>query len=160
MRTSLSSIVIRTTMLYFVVAFSAAGVCDGLEPVMDNEREQSLETPSNTSPVHIRFEKLYEEWQEYMDQPLIMVSSLTSVHIEAPAYREIVKLGEEALPYLIEKMESGRRTGWGEGQFFLWHAVREISGVDLTDDSLFYSEQEMTARYISWWNDKQKNKRE
>lgn len=157
---SLSSMVIRTLILCFALTFHAAGVCYGLEPAMESAGKRFAGSPSNESSVKKRFETLYGEWQDYWHQPPVVFSSRSDEIIDCRAYRDIAKLGEEVLPYLIEKMESGWRKDWSEGEFFLWYAVREISGVDLPRDSLFYSEQDMAAKYISWWKEQQRKRQE
>jgi hypothetical protein len=107
------------------------------------------------------FIKLYNQWQIFLSNPSpkLSVSSRSEDFIDCEPYRKIIALGKPVILFLIEKMEEGRLSGWRGGQFLLWHAVRDISGVDLSkkaEDKGFISENEITERYINWW--KQRNK--
>jgi len=102
-----------------------------------------------------KFIILYAQWLKYIEKPNIAVSSRSDDYINCEPYRGIVNLGKPVLPFLIEKITDGKNNSWNESQFFLWYAVREISGVDLIKRSEIMSEQEKAERYINWWNEKQ-----
>lgn len=105
----------------------------------------------NDLMVKNEFINLYNQWQEYIKKPEIMISSRSEDYINCKPYQDIIKLGEAALPYLIEKIRDGKDSSWKEGQFFLWYAVKEVSGVDLTEENKIFSEQEIAEKYLDWW---------
>lgn len=98
-----------------------------------------------------KFVILYNQWQNYINKPEIKISSRSQDYTNCKPYKEIVKLGKPALPYLIEKLKEGELTLWKEGQFFLWYAIRDITGVDLSKKYKSFSEQEIAKKYIYWW---------
>jgi len=94
-----------------------------------------------------KFDALFAEWEKVIQDPKIQLSSRPQDYINNKPYREIVKLGKDVLPFIIEKLE--------EGVFFLNQAVVEISGIRIEDiigkERRFPSEQEKAALLINWW---------
>lgn len=103
------------------------------------------------------FERSYVEWQSYQKKPNIIISSRSKDHINCKPFKDIVKLGKLILPQIFEKIENGKKSGWKESQFFLWYAVRDITGVNLVKKQEKLSEQHIAERYLSWWKEN-KNK--
>ena len=106
---------------------------------------------SDNKSIKERFISLYDQWQGYIQRPEIKISSRSQDYINCSVYANIVELGKPVLPYLIQELEDGKNLSWNDGQFFLWYAVREISGIDLTRPDEVISEQEVAERYIKWW---------
>jgi hypothetical protein len=52
------------------------------------------------------FETKYKAWKDYCSQPSISLSSNTTPYINNNPYREMIKLGIPALPYMMEKIGS------------------------------------------------------
>lgn len=102
------------------------------------------------------FTSLYAQWQAYINRPQIRLRSNTGAYTDCKPFRDMVALGKPALPLLMEKLKDGNASGWKESQFFLWHAVREISGTDLPKDKPAEGEQEAARLYITWWNNQPK----
>ena len=119
--------------------------------------KNELEDPVNYESTQKRFQELYNQWQAYVQKPEIKLSSRSQDYVNCEPYRGIVALGESGLPYLIQKMEEGKRSSWNQAQFFLWHAAREMSGVNLVKEAETISEQEATGRYIDWWKNSPKS---
>lgn len=94
-----------------------------------------------------RFDALFAEWEKVIQDPKIQLSSRPQDYTNNEPYHEIVKLGKDVLPFIIEKLE--------EGVFFLNQAVVEISGIRMEDiigkERRFPSEQEKSALLINWW---------
>lgn len=120
--------------------------------VMDKNNHQE-ENPQyvNFELIQEKFEDLYNQWQNYMKEPKVKISSRSQDYISCAPYRDIINLGRPVLPFLIQKMHRGKVSAWNEGQFLLWYAVREISGVNLIKDDEVISEQEIAERYINWY---------
>lgn len=97
------------------------------------------------------FESLYNEWRKHVGSPETQLASHPGAYTDYPAFRDIIGLGEPALPFLVEKLKHGEASGWKEAQFFLWRAARDISGVDLTPRGKTLGEQDMARRYVAWW---------
>lgn len=70
-----------------------------------------------------KFDALYAEWEEVIQSPKIKASSNPHDYIDNEPYRAIVKLGKEALPLILKKIE--------EGVFFMNQAALEIAGTNL-----------------------------
>lgn len=94
-----------------------------------------------------KFEALFAEWEKVIQDPKIQLSSRPQDYINNEPYREIVKLGKDVLPFIIEKLE--------EGVFFLNQAVVEISGLKMEEiigkEQHFPSEQEKSTLLVNWW---------
>ncbi len=54
-----------------------------------------------------QFDALYAEWEKVIQDPKIQVSSRPQDYIDNEPYREIVKLGKDALPFIFKKIEQG-----------------------------------------------------
>ena len=105
---------------------------------MENQNEKIKE----------RFDALFSEWEKIIDDPKIRISSRPWDYINNQPYKAIVNLGEEALPFIMEKLE--------QGVFFLNQAVLDITGVKIErimgKEKRFPSEQEKSRLLIDWWN--------
>ena len=99
-----------------------------------------------------RFEALFTDWEKTIRDPKVRISSRPQDYIDNEPYREMVKLGREALPFIIEKLETGH--------FLLNQAVMDIAGIDMEEivdkERLFFlSEQEKSTLLVEWWKSKQ-----
>lgn len=99
-----------------------------------------------------RFDALFTEWEKVIQDPKIQLSSRPQDYINNEPYREIVKLGREALPFIVEKLE--------QGVFFLSQAVVDIAGIEKEEiigkERRFPSEQEKSALIVKWWKSQKK----
>jgi len=98
-----------------------------------------------------KFEGFYAQWQEYIKSPRIQLSSNPRTYTDCKPFSDMISLGRPALPLLIAKMKQGDAAGWSESQFFLWHAVKEITGTDLASGGASAIEQQTARLYIDWW---------
>lgn len=99
------------------------------------------------------FFSAYQDWQTFQENLSVKVSLKSDDHIADESYQRITALGEPVLPLLIAKIESGAKNGWPESEFFLWHAIRDITGVDLSKPNEFLGESEIALRYLGWWRE-------
>ena len=83
-----------------------------------------------------KFDRLYAEWEEAIQNPKIQSSSRPEDYLENEPYRKIVKLGKDALPFILEKME--------QGVFFMNEAALKIAGKNL--DKIIEEESGKPAR--------------
>ena len=94
-----------------------------------------------------KFDALFAEWEKVIQNPKIQLSSRPQDYINNEPYREIVKLGRDALPFIIEKLE--------QGVFFLNQAVVDIIGIKMEEiigkERGFLSEQEKSKLLVKWW---------
>lgn len=100
-----------------------------------------------------RFNELYTEWREYINTSPVKFSSKSRDYINCKPYKEIIEMGRPVLPYIIEKMETAKLSGNMGVDSFLWYAIRDITGVDLTTSKFWY-EGEIAEKYINWWKEK------
>ncbi|ACL04743.1 hypothetical protein Dalk_3053 [Desulfatibacillum aliphaticivorans] len=113
---------------------------------IDNQKEAPL-------PIKAKFDEAYRNWQTYCDTPDVMYSSLRSTYVENEPFGAIINLGPPALPFIMEKLQKDKDNDWQGGDFLLWYAVKEITGVDLEQWDLFESEPEIVEKYIQWWHE-------
>ena len=132
---------------------------EGIFKMKQENRTDNDNVPDDKQSIKKRFEALYSQWQDYINQPKVQISSRSQDYINCKPYNDMIKMGEPILPYLIEKMKNGKLSSWKENQFFLWHAVCNISNVNLIKDDDAVVEQNIAERYINWWEaEKQANK--
>ena len=102
--------------------------------------------------INEQFDKLFAEWERVIQDPKIQLSSRPQDYIDNEPYREIVKLGRDALPLIMEKLE--------QGVFFMNQAVVEIAGLDMAEvvgrEKRFPSEQEKSTALVSWWRSQER----
>jgi hypothetical protein len=103
-----------------------------------------------------KFDTLYVEWRDYIAQPRIKAMSNSKYYINCKPYKEIIEMGSPVIPFIIKKMETAKLSGGMGVDCFLWYAIRDITGVDLTT-SKFWWEQDMAEKYINWWKEKENN---
>lgn len=139
---------------------TAAGGCSYLRSTQPGERNRQTGTAVSaeqaTSMTTNGFPSLYAQWQAHINRPQVKLRSDTRSYIDCKPFRDIASLGKPALPLIMEKLREGNADGWRESQFFLWHAVRDISGTDLSKDNTSAGEQEMARRYLKWWTEQPK----
>lgn len=70
-----------------------------------------------------QFDALYAEWEKIVQDPKIQSSSRPRDYINNKPYQEIIKLGNDALPFILEKVE--------KGVFFMNEAALKIAGNNL-----------------------------
>jgi hypothetical protein len=51
-----------------------------------------------------RFEKAYQAWKEAWNHPLIVISSNPATRTQTPAFLELVAMGPEIIPLLMDKL--------------------------------------------------------
>jgi PAS domain-containing protein len=100
------------------------------------------------SEVKEKFDFWFGQWEKTVQTPQIRLSSRPQDYRNNEPYREIVNLGGEVLPFVIEKVQ--------QGVFFLNQAVVEITGIKIEDmvgkERGFLSEQQRSALLLTWWN--------
>lgn len=82
-----------------------------------------------------KFDALYEEWLKIIEDPKIQFSSRPQDYTNNKPYREIVGLGKDALPFILEKL--------AQGVFFMNQAAMEVAGLNL--DSVIEKEAKMPS---------------
>jgi len=94
-----------------------------------------------------KFDALFADWEKAIQDPQIRLSSKPQDYTNNEPYRELVKLGRGALPFIMEKLE--------QGVFFLNQAVVEITDIKIDEiigkARRFPSEQEKSTLLVKWW---------
>jgi hypothetical protein len=105
--------------------------------IMKNDQERTRQ----------RFDALFAEWEKVIQDPKIQVSSRPKDYTNNEPYRQIVKMGKDALPFIMEKLE--------KGTFLLNEAVLVITGAKLEEilgkERRVASEQEKSNALVKWW---------
>jgi hypothetical protein len=105
------------------------------------------------------FEQAYEKWKTYCARPEVMEQSRDEAYINNGPFREIVALGEEALPLIIRKLNED------EGAHFLIHALSAITGKRFSSEELDKAaarsgsplgNQGFARLWIEWWETRNK----
>lgn len=78
---------------------------------------------SNSEKIKEQFDAFFAEWEKAIQDPKIQISSRPQDYIDNKPYRKIVKLGKDALPFVLEKIE--------QGVFFMNQAALEIAETPL-----------------------------
>lgn len=134
-------------LLYIFLSISCSSSGEGV----NNMRGGNNNVPKDTIDMKGKFTTLYNDWQEYINRPNVKVSSRSEDYIKCKPYNEIIKLGKPVLPHLVEKLKEGKASNWHESQFFLWHAIKDITGTNLAEYEKFLPEQQIAEKYIIWW---------
>jgi hypothetical protein len=94
-----------------------------------------------------KFDALFADWEKVIKNPKIQLSSRPQDYTNNESYCEIVRLGRDALPFIIEKLE--------QGVFFLNQAVVEVASINMDEiigrERHFLSEQEKSTLLVKWW---------
>lgn len=95
--------------------------------------------------IAIEFKKLAKEWTEHCQA--VMFSSNIYDYLNHPAYRQLVKLGRPAIPYIIEKYREDDLP-WG-------FVLDEITGLKVIQDPNHFSPLEVKRFWMEWWKKQQ-----
>jgi hypothetical protein len=94
-----------------------------------------------------RFDALFAEWEKVILDPKVRLSSRPQDYLNNKPYREIVKLGEDVLPFIMAKLE--------QGIFLLNQAVVDIAGIKMEQiigkEQQLLSEQKKSDLILKWW---------
>ncbi len=116
-----------------------------------NQKERKIFVRNRTAD---DFFSAYQDWQRALEEnSSVKISSRADDYITLESYRKMAAFGEPVLPLLMAKIQAGEKNGWQESEFFLWYAVREITGVDLSTPNEFLGESEIAYRYLTWWRE-------
>ena len=133
-----------------VGCFSLLIMCTGrAQKAKPDARQASVSQSESKDEIASKYRKAFDDWQQYIKQPKVQVSSRTSAYTDNEPYAAIVALGRPALPLIIADIE--------RGQFFLNEAAGRISGVDvrkLYPDEKVVGEQDVSRLWVRWWNEK------
>lgn len=109
---------------------------------------------NDNKKVKEKFDALFAAWEKAIQASKIRLSSRPQDYINNKPYCEIVKLGREVLPFIIEKLEQVEDSRNG-GVFFLNQAVVEITGIKIDKiigkERRFLGEQEKSTLLVKWW---------
>lgn len=102
---------------------------------------------AENSEARKKFEALFAAWEKTIEDPNVLASSAPRDYTDNQSFRDIVTMGREALPFLMEKLE--------QGVFLLNQAVLDITGIEMdekfTKGKRFISEQEKSRLLLKWW---------
>jgi hypothetical protein len=97
-----------------------------------------------------RFEQTYRAWKDDWERPLIVVSSNPAARTQTPAFLEVISLGREILPLLMEKLTN-------PDEFFALQAVDRILQPELVvarepdDPAVLLGEQGRAVETVKRW---------
>jgi hypothetical protein len=74
----------------------------------NNQSKKIYKNNINPGTIQKEFTHLYSQWQEYIQQPEVKISSRSKDYINCNPFKGIIKLGKPVLPYLIQKMKEGK----------------------------------------------------
>ena len=98
-----------------------------------------------------KFDAHYSEWEKVISKSKTSFSSRPQDYTDNEPYRNIIKMGPDVLPFIMEKIELG--------VFLLNQAFIDISGIDnkeiISKDRPFPSEQEKSKLLVNWWKSQQ-----
>lgn len=91
-----------------------------------------------------QFKILADEWQQHCRR--MGFSSKMSTFLEHPSYRQIVALGEPAIPLIIERYRQDHLP-WG-------FALEEITGMKMVEDTRSFKPKDVKQKWLDWWDQK------
>jgi hypothetical protein len=94
-----------------------------------------------TGNLSIKFDRLKFKWQE----ETAFLSSITDIAMH-PAYQQIIGLGEDVLPFIMNELSS-------KPNHWFW-ALKAITGVDPVPHEKRGNIEAMTDEWIKWWNNR------
>lgn len=104
------------------------------------------------------FENYYQQWKAFCQSDLIVLSSSDDVYINNPHFKSIVNMGEEVVPFLMEKLQTD-----GEAHFLI-HALAQITNHQFTSEEIKsvqanygtpIGNQAYSKLWLSWWDQQQ-----
>ena len=99
-----------------------------------------------------KFRSLSHAWDLHCDRR--RNSSSTDDFLNCKPYRELVKMGKPAVPFIMEAY--GREDYW-ERDGKLWECVLDdISGLNVVGDHGGWNRENVRDRYLSWWDNERK----
>ena len=97
------------------------------------------------------FEVLYAKWERTWYEPPCVISSIPGDYAKSPEFRDVVKLGEDIVPLLMEKLTDPH-------QFFALQALAQLVPPEIivtfepTDPiAVLGGEQERAAQTVRKW---------
>lgn len=90
------------------------------------------------APDHATFERLADEWE----MATLFVSNIEPF-LEHPAYRQIIAMGEAAVPWLLARLDEGRPAHW-------FVALFQLTGAKPVPPASRGRIREMTAAWQEW----------
>ncbi len=106
----------------------------------------------------VTFEKKYQEWKSYCVRPEVAEQSSDAAYINNAPFQDIVALGDQAVPYIIEKLRTDPEA------HFLIHALERITHHKFTAEEIEAAKkkygtplgnQGYAKMWIDWWEAKQ-----
>lgn len=91
----------------------------GFLPIPDFQKDLARERAEAVAPdTRERFAGRYDAWQDFRNRPEVRAAANPAVHCNAPAFDDIVAMGPDAVPLLMDRM--------AQGDFFCLRAVEAI----------------------------------
>jgi hypothetical protein len=90
----------------------------------------------------VKFSRLKYEWEK----DTIFMSSITDIAMH-PAYQQIIGLGRDALPFIMNELSAG------PGLWF-W-ALKAITGADPVPPDMRGDMEAMAREWLQWWDRQQ-----
>lgn len=112
--------------------------------IIQDEVEETLAhylNPVSQTNILLRFLQLKSKWKT--DTFFLSSSTEKTQH---PAYREIISLGEEVVPYIIQDLKTNHN--------YWFEALEEITGVDPIPEEHYGKIELMAQDWVDWWNGK------
>lgn len=101
------------------------------------------------------FEDSYQKWKSFIQSDAVALSSRDEDYVNNPHFQAIVNLGKEAVPYIIQKLQTD------ESAHFLIHALESITQHQFTPAEVAAAQarsgaplgnQGYAAMWQDWWN--------
>lgn len=102
------------------------------------------------SELRKRFEKAYRSWKEAWNHPLIVASSIPATRTQTPAFLDLIALGHDIIPLLMEKLTD-------PDEFFALQAVDRLIRPEFVvtrepnDPAILFGEQGRALETVKQW---------
>jgi hypothetical protein len=102
--------------------------------------------------VEKKFNELATAWEEHCDE--VSFSSNTAHYLNHASYRELVKLGRPAIPFIMERYRKGGPHGVGNA--FWEFLLDDITGLNMIGDRGDFNRVVVREKYLKWWQMEQR----
>ena len=107
------------------------------------------------------FENRYQQWRSFCQSGTTRLSSISDPYINNSYFQAIVDIGDEAVPYIIEKLQTD------EDAHFLIHALERITKKRFTPEEIRVAQtlygtplgnQGYAVMWRDWWTKQMEGK--
>lgn len=95
--------------------------------------------------IQTQFETLASQWSDHCER--VLLSSDINDRLDHAAYRDLVSLGDEAIPYIMDRYQDDDSVPWG-------FVLDDITGKHIIEDRNRFDPSDVQKRWLAWWRNR------